>query len=75
MMMREIGEMHKINSFGKIVVGNKEVYYGYIQSIDYEKQTAKLMLIDWRDKDQSTNYAEMDCPINNFTIKYEGEEQ
>lgn len=63
--------MHRLNTYGKIVVGDKEVYYGYIQAIDYEKQTAKLMVIDWRNKGSLIPLTEMDCPTTNFTIKYD----
>lgn len=67
-------KVYKINEYGKIVVGDKEVYYGKIVGIDLNLNTALLLVKDWRDKEnQSISFCEMVVPITKFTIKYQGD--
>lgn len=64
--------MHEINRYGKIVVNEKEVYYGCITEINFETQLAKLNIIDWRDKEKEPKqFNEMIVPTQKFTIKFE----
>ena len=68
--------VYELNRYGKIVVNEKEVYYGCIAEIDIELKAAKLFLIDWRDKDYNPRtFTTMTAPLNSFTIKYEEVEQ
>ena len=67
--------MYRLNEYGKIVVNEKEVYYGCISEIDKTLEIVKLFVIDWRDKDSKPHYFnEMIVPLNKFTIKYEAEQ-
>ena len=63
--------MYEINKYGKIVVDEKEVYYGCIKEIDAKIGIVKLFVIDWRDRElQQHQYSTMVVPISKFTIKY-----
>jgi len=67
--------MYRLNAYGKIVVSEKEVYYGCISELDKELEIAKLFILDWRDKDfKPHHFKEMIVPLNKFTIKYEVEQ-
>ncbi|MFA5365709.1 MAG: hypothetical protein WC325_11065 [Candidatus Bathyarchaeia archaeon] len=64
--------VYELNRYGKIVVNEKEVYYGCIKEIDVELRAAKLFLIDWRDKEHYPHsFQQMTAPLNSFTIKYD----
>jgi len=67
--------MYEINKYGKIVVNEKEVYYGCIVSIDFKNEIVKIQVTDWRDRfNQPKRFSEMITPISKFTIKYGVEE-
>jgi len=64
--------MYKLNEYGKIVVNDREVYYGCI--IELTEKEVKLFVIDWRDRyHQPRQFAELIVPRGTFTIKYEQE--
>jgi hypothetical protein len=67
--------VYEINKYGKIVVNEKEVYYGCIIQLDLPSRVAKLLVIDWRDKNiQGIDYQKMDAPFEAFTIKYDNDD-
>jgi len=63
--------MYDLNRYGKIVVDSKEVYYGCITDLDSKSGIVKLLVVDWRDRenDQKT-FNQMVVPLSKFTIKY-----
>jgi len=68
--------VYELNKYGKIVVNEKEVYYGCITKIDVELKAAKLFLVDWRDKHIfPKQFQTMDAPLNAFTIKYDYDDE
>lgn len=63
--------MYELNKYGKIVVNEKEVYYGCIHEIDSKMGIVKLFVIDWRDRElHQHQFEQMVVPISKFTIKY-----
>ena len=63
--------MYKLNTYGKIVANEKEVYYGCIIDFDNKLQLVKTMVVDWRDRDNKPlEFEEMVVPISKFSIKY-----
>jgi len=63
--------MYELNKYGKIVVDEKEVYYGCITDLDSKMGIAKLLVVDWRDRElQQHTFNVMVVPISKFTIKY-----
>ena len=63
--------MYKKNTYGKIVINEKEVYYGCITDFDLKIGIAKLKVIDWKKRTiQPLQYYEMTVPTTKFTIKY-----
>jgi len=63
--------MYELNKYGKIVVNEKEVYYGCITDLDSKMGIIKLFVIDWRDRElHQKSYDTMVVPISKFTIKY-----
>lgn len=63
--------MYELNKYGKIVVDEKEVYYGCIQEIDAKIGIVKLFVVDWRDRElHQKTFNVMVVPISKFTIKY-----
>jgi hypothetical protein len=63
--------MYKLNQYGKIVVSDKEVYFGCVIDINTKIQIAKLLVVDWRDREQKPlSFEEMVVPLSKFSIKY-----
>jgi hypothetical protein len=63
--------MYELNRYGKIVVDEKEVYYGCITDIDAKMGIVKLFVVDWRDRELPQHeFNQMVVPISKFTIKY-----
>ena len=63
--------MYELNRYGKIVVDEKEVYYGCITDIDAKMNIVKLYVVDWRDRElPQKTFNQMVVPISKFTIKY-----
>jgi hypothetical protein len=63
--------MYELNRYGKIVVDEKEVYYGCITDIDSKMGIVKLYVVDWRDRElPQHSFNQMVVPISKFTIKY-----
>jgi len=63
--------MYEINRYGKIVVDEKEVYYGCIIEVDSKIGIVELFVVDWRDKELPQHqFSKMVVPISKFTIKY-----
>jgi hypothetical protein len=63
--------MYELNRYGKIVVDEKEVYYGCITDLDSKMGIVKLFVVDWRDRElPQHSFNQMVVPISKFTIKY-----
>lgn len=63
--------MYELNKYGKIVVDEKEVYYGCITKVDSKIGIVKLYVVDWRDRElPQHSFNVMVVPISKFTIKY-----
>jgi hypothetical protein len=63
--------MYELNRYGKIVVDEKEVYYGCITDLDSKMGIVKLYVVDWRDRElPQHSFNQMVVPISKFTIKY-----
>ena len=73
-MEDEITKFYKLNTYGKIVINDKEVWYGCIQDVSSKLGLAKLYVTEWfnREKPQK-EFTEITVPITKFHIKYDQE--
>ena len=63
--------MYDLNRYGKIVVDSKEVYLGCVTDLDQKAGIVKLLVVDWRDRDDDQKvFNQMIVPLSKFTIKY-----
>lgn len=66
--------MYDINRYGKIIINDKEVYYGCVTEYAERAGIAKLYVIDWRDRfKEPKEFYELTSPTTKFIIKYNAE--
>lgn len=75
-MEDDIHAFYKLNVYGKIVINEKEVWYGCIIDISSKLGIAKLYVTEWRNKDNlQKEFTELTVPISKFHINYQELEQ
>ena len=63
--------MFELNKYGKIVINNKEVYYGCVSQVDEEHSILQLYVIDWRDREiRPHKFYAITAPMSAVVIKY-----
>jgi hypothetical protein len=62
------------NVYRKLVVGDKEVYYGCILDINEEAGIAKIRVTPWRDKDAyEKQFQDIPVPLTKLHLPYNQE--
>ena len=60
------------NKYRKLVVGEREVYYGCILDIDEQTGIAKIRVTPWKDKDAyAKNFQDIPVPLNKLHIPFD----
>lgn len=75
-MEENIHEFYKLNTYGKIVINETEVWYGCIVDVSSKLGLAKLWVTPWRNREEKQkDYSEITVPITKFHINYMEVEQ
>jgi hypothetical protein len=70
--LKQLG--YRLGVYGKIVINEREVYYGCIDDADSKIGLAKISVIPWRDKDiYPRTFNQIPVPLNKFHIYYDKE--
>lgn len=63
--------MYQLNKYSKIIVNDKEIYYGCVIDADSKTGLLKLYVVDWGDKNKEPRqFYEMVAPMSRTIIKY-----
>ena len=75
-MEDNIHDFYKLNTYGKIVINETEVWYGCIVDLSSKLGLAKLSVTPWRERDAIGKiFSEITVPITKFHINYMEVEQ
>ena len=62
------------NKYRKLVVGEKEVYYGCILDIDEPSGIAKIRVTPWKNKDDyEKEFQDIPVPLNKLHVPFDRE--
>ena len=62
------------NKYRKLVVGEKEVYYGCILDIDEQAGIVKIRITPWKDKDAyGKRFQDIPVPLSKLHIPFDSE--
>ena len=70
-MEDNIHEFYKLNTYGKIVINETEVWYGCVKDVSSKLGLAKLYVTQWRNREEpQKEFTEITVPISKFHINY-----
>ena len=63
--------MYQLNEYGKIVINEKEIYYGCVAEADSKTGVLKLYVVDWMDRHKEPRqFYTLLAPMSRTIIKY-----
>ena len=63
--------MYQLNKYGKIIINEKEIYYGCVTDADSKTGVLKLYVVDWMDRHREPKvFYEMLAPMSKTVIKF-----